>query len=76
MVKAPRPIPSAPILNEGDSLARAIQVMRASGEDHIAVLRDPHTKVFTGCVHHRDVINAYNRALLRVRHEEHNQEPA
>ena len=65
-----------PILNEGDSLARAIQVMRDSGEDHIAVLRDPHTKVFTGCVHHRDVINAYNKALLRVRHEEHNQEPA
>ena len=49
-----------------------MRVMRESGEDHIAVLRDPHTKVFTGCVHHRDVMTAYNRALLKVRHEEHN----
>ena len=62
-----------PVLNEGDNLGTAMQVMRESGEDHIAVLRDPHTKVFTGCVHHRDVMTAYNRALLKVRHEEHNQ---
>ncbi len=62
-----------PVLNEGDNLGTAMQVMRESGEDHIAVLRDPHTKVFTGCVHHRDVMTAYNRALLKVRHEEHNR---
>ncbi|MEX2311673.1 MAG: chloride channel protein [Rhodospirillales bacterium] len=62
-----------PVLNEGDNLGIAMQVMRESGEDHIAVLRDPHTRVFTGCVHHRDVMTAYNRALLKVRHEEHNQ---
>lgn len=62
-----------PVLNEGDNLAAAMRIMRDSGEDHIAVLRDPHTKVFTGCVHHRDVMTAYNRALLKVRHEEHNQ---
>ena len=62
-----------PVLNEGDNLGTAMQVMRESGEDHIGVLRDPHTKVFTGCVHHRDVMTAYNRALLKVRHEEHNQ---
>lgn len=64
--------PHPPILNEGDNLGVAMRVMRESGEDHIAVLRDPHTKVFTGCVHHRDVMTAYNRALLKVRHEEHN----
>ncbi|MBO6947368.1 MAG: chloride channel protein [Rhodospirillales bacterium] len=62
-----------PILNEGDNLGAAMRIMRESGEDHIAVLRDPHTKVFTGCVHHRDVMTAYNRALLKVRHDEHNQ---
>ncbi len=62
-----------PVLNEGDNLGAAMRVMRESSEDHIAVLRDPHTKVFTGCVHHRDVMTAYNRALLKVRHEEHNQ---
>lgn len=64
--------PHPPVLNEGDNLGVAMRVMRESGEDHIAVLRDPHTKVFTGCVHHRDVMTAYNRALLKVRHEEHN----
>ena len=62
-----------PVLNEGDNLGTAMMVMRDTGEDHIAVLRDPHTKVFTGCVHHRDVMTAYNRALLKMRHEEHNQ---
>jgi len=62
-----------PVLNEGDDLGTAMRIMRDSAEDHIAVLRDPHTKVFTGCVHHRDVMTAYNRALLNVRHEEHNQ---
>ncbi len=62
-----------PVLNEGDNLGVAMRIMRESGEDHIAVLRDPHTKVFTGCVHHRDVMTAYNRALLKVRHDEHNQ---
>lgn len=62
-----------PILEEGDNLEEAMQVMRESGEDHIAVIRDPHTKKFSGCVHHRDVMTAYNRALLKVRHEEHNQ---
>lgn len=62
-----------PILNESDNLVDAMRIMRESGEDHIAVIRDPHTKEFSGCVHHRDVMTAYNRALLKVRHEEHNQ---
>lgn len=26
---------------------------------------------FLGCVHERDVMNAYNRALLKSRREEH-----
>lgn len=62
-----------PTLKESDNLMDAIRVMRESGEDHIAVIRDPHTQRFSGCVHHRDVMTAYNRALLKVRHEEHNQ---
>lgn len=62
-----------PILKETDTLMDAMRVMRESGEDHIAVIRDPHTQKFSGCVHHRDVMTAYNRALLKVRHEEHNQ---
>lgn len=62
-----------PTLKESDTLIEAMRVMRESGEDHIAVLRDQHTQKFSGCVHHRDVMTAYNRALLKVRHEEHNQ---
>lgn len=62
-----------PVLKETDNLMEAMQVMRESGEDHIAVIRDQHTQKFSGCVHHRDVMTAYNRALLKVRHEEHNQ---
>jgi len=62
-----------PILKESDNLMDAMRVMRESGEDHIAVIRDQHTQKFSGCVHHRDVMTAYNRALLKVRHEEHNQ---
>lgn len=62
-----------PILKESDNLVEAMRVMRESGEDHIAVIRDQHTQKFSGCVHHRDVMTAYNRALLKVRHEEHNQ---
>lgn len=62
-----------PVLEESDNLVEAMRIMRESGEDHIAVIRDPHTKKFSGCVHHRDVMTAYNRALLKVRHEEHNQ---
>lgn len=62
-----------PILKESDNLMDAMRVMRESGEDHIAVIRDQHTHRFSGCVHHRDVMTAYNRALLKVRHEEHNQ---
>lgn len=62
-----------PTLKESDNLVEAMRVMRESGEDHIAVIRDQHTQKFSGCVHHRDVMTAYNRALLKVRHEEHNQ---
>ena len=65
--------PHPPVLMEGDNLGAALQLMRDTGEEHIAVLRDSHTKKFTGCVHHRDVMTAYNRALLKIRHEEHNQ---
>lgn len=65
--------PHPPVLLESDNLGAAMNIMRESGEDHIAVIRDKHTRVFAGCVHQRDVMTSYNRALLKVRHEEHNQ---
>ncbi|MDA0997925.1 MAG: chloride channel protein [Proteobacteria bacterium] len=66
--------PQPPFLSETDNLEQAIATLRASGEDHIAVVRDKAGMIFTGCLHHRDVMNAYTQALLAVRHEEHNQQ--
>lgn len=62
-----------PVLYEDDALDRAMRIIRESGEDHIAVIKSKENAEFCGCVHNRDVMNAYNRALLKVRHEEHNQ---
>ncbi len=62
-----------PVLYENDTLDRAMRIIRESGEDHIAVVESKEAPRFCGCVHNRDVMNAYNRALLKVRHEEHNQ---
>ena len=41
-----------------------------AGEPHIAVVEDADTLVFLGCVHERDVMNAYNQALVESRREE------
>ncbi len=62
--------PHPPSLAENDDLERALAVMRDSGESHIAVVAAAASKTFMGCVHERDVIMAYNRALLERREEE------
>ncbi len=63
-----------PFLTENDNLEQALRTMRESGEDHIAVVTDKDSMIFVGCLHHRDVMNAYTQALLTIRHEEHNQQ--
>ena len=62
-----------PILTPEDDLETALALMRDMGEEHIAVVTDPETMKFKGCVHQRDVLAAYNRALLEMRHEEHGE---
>ena len=62
-----------PILTPEDDLETALGLMRDVGEEHIAVVTDPDTMIFKGCVHQRDVMAAYNRALLEMRHEEHGE---
>jgi hypothetical protein len=47
--------------------------MRDTGEEHIAVVDDALSMAFKGCVHHREVMAAYNRLLLQIRHEEHDE---
>lgn len=59
-----------PVLAVGDDLDTAIRVMRSSGEEHVAVVESPTSLRFLGCVHERDVMDAYNKALLKAREEE------
>ncbi len=61
----------APMLSGDDDLGAALELMQETGEDHIAVVEDFESMLFIGCVHHRDVMSAYNRALAQSRHEEH-----
>lgn len=61
----------APMVSTADDLGAALEVMQETGEDHIAVVDDVKTMKFIGCVHHRDVMSAYNRVLAQKRHEEH-----
>ncbi|NQW00380.1 MAG: chloride channel protein [Rhodospirillales bacterium] len=62
-----------PVLTVADDLETALSVMRDSGEEHIAVVDDTASMTFKGCVHHREVMAAYNKLLLQTRHEEHGE---
>ncbi len=60
-----------PVLLASDTLETALTLMRDADEEHIAVVEDAESMTFVGCVHERDVMDAYNQALLKVRREEH-----
>lgn len=60
-----------PALAVNADLETALETMRNADEEHIAVVDSTDTRVLRGCVHERDVIAAYNRALVRSRREEH-----
>ena len=62
-----------PALTPDDDLGAAMRLFEATGEDHIAVVEDRETPIFLGCIHSREVIAAYNRALIETRHEEHGE---
>ncbi|MHC8510314.1 MAG: chloride channel protein [Rhodospirillales bacterium] len=63
--------PDPPVLTPVDDLDAALALMRRTGEDHVAVVTDHESMTYAGCVHQRDVLTAYNKALLKSRHEEH-----
>lgn len=63
-----RPHPLA--LTATDDLHAALALMRSSGEQHVAVVADHEGAAFLGCIHERDVMNAYNKALVQTRREE------
>jgi CIC family chloride channel protein len=60
-----------PVLNEGDNLETATKVIRDSGEHFIAVVENQDTNKFIGILYETEVMLAYNKALIKVRNEEH-----
>ena len=62
-----RPHPT--ILTRADTLEQALSIMDDTGEEHIAVVTDAISLKFSGCIHHRDALTAYNKAILNARHE-------
>ena len=59
-----------PVLSRSDDLETAMQMIRDTGEEHIAVVEDTESMRFVGCLHVRDVQRAYTRALVATRREE------
>ena len=60
-----------PMLSLDDDLETALKLTRTTGERHVAVVEDLESRIFAGCLHERDAMSAYNRALLENRREEH-----
>jgi CIC family chloride channel protein len=65
----------APALTLDETLEQVLAVMDVSGEDHLAVIENRTSRKVLGVVHHRDVLRAYNRALLEAQAEEHDEGP-
>ncbi|MDD9878788.1 MAG: chloride channel protein [Magnetovibrio sp.] len=62
-----------PFLTLYDNLETALTLMTDTGEEHIAVVDNNLTMNYRGCVHHSEVMAAYNKALVEARHEEHGE---
>ncbi len=62
-----------PHLTMYDTLETALTMMTDTGEEHLAVVDNNQTMKFKGCVHHKEVMAAYNQALVDTRHEEHGE---
>ena len=61
------------VLCQDDDLESALSLLAETGEDRIAVVDDPDTMILMGYVTHAGVMAAYNKALLKTRHEEHGE---
>ncbi len=58
------------VLLPDDDLEHALALLEASAEDHVPVVEDEAGMKVVGVIHHRQVLLAYNRALMEVRAEE------
>ena len=61
------------VLCEDDDLEAALSQLAETGEDRVAVVDDTNTMIFKGYVTHAGVMAAYNKALLKTRHDEHGE---
>ena len=59
-----------PVLMADDHLETALKKMADSGESLIGVIDNKENRAFLGAVEEKHVMAAYNRDLLRARHEE------
>jgi len=61
------------VLCEDDDLKVALSQLAETGEDRVAVVDDTDTMIFKGYVTHAGVMAAYNKALLKTRHDENGE---
>ncbi|MFQ5534246.1 MAG: chloride channel protein [Sphingomonadales bacterium] len=59
------------LLEAGDNLETALELLDSSGETYIPVIEDQRSRKVVGVVRERDVLLAYNRAILDAGAEEH-----
>ena len=57
----------------GDDLQRAIRMFTKVDEGLLAVVDDVESMKLVACLHERDVMRAYNQALIAQRAEEHGE---
>jgi chloride channel protein, CIC family len=61
---------SPPMLEAGDDLQDAITLMETVHEEHIPVVNSRYSRKLVGFVHEKDVMLAYNKALVRLHKDE------
>lgn len=59
------------VLRIGDTLEEALEIIETCGESYIPVIDDDRSQKVVGVVRDRDVLLAYNRAVLDAHAEEH-----
>lgn len=59
------------IVEGDDDLERALSLMDAAGENHLAVVDNAEDQMVIGILHHNQVLREYNRALVSAHAEEH-----
>jgi CIC family chloride channel protein len=63
--------PIGPVLTAADDLERAMMLIHDQGEHVVPVVADKESMRLVGLIRELDVSEAYNRALLRARDDEH-----